>query len=90
MVNPEMFKKNMYKTMKSISHGQSVQVYSQDDVTSLSLNPHLAQEMSHGIKQEAIVEELTCNQMTPDQAIAKLRNIKNDDNYDWRVHFPPK
>jgi hypothetical protein len=47
--------------------------------------------MQRGIKQEAVVEELPCNQYTPEQAIAKLRNIKNDgDNYDWRVHFPPK
>ena len=50
MVNPEHFKKSMYKTMKSISHGVGAQLYSQDDVTSLSLNPHLAQEMSHGIE----------------------------------------
>ena len=40
--NPEKFKLIMYKTMKSIVKNIGAQIISQDDITSLSLNPHFA------------------------------------------------
>jgi len=36
----------MYKTMKSIIKNFGAQLISQDDITSLSLNPHLAQQLT--------------------------------------------
>jgi len=58
-VGPEKFKKDMQKTMKSLVKNLGAQLYTQDDITSLSLNPHFARPTSSGVAQD----QLSANRM---------------------------
>lgn len=70
-VGPEKFKKEMPKTMKSLLKNLGPHLYSQDDITSLSLNPHFARPITSGVTQEA----KTNPEMNPE--LDALNQIKN-------------
>ena len=58
-VRPDKFKKDMQKTMKSLLKNVGAHVYAQDDITSLSLNPHFARPMTSGVTAKVISEDHT-------------------------------
>ena len=68
--NPDEFMKNMNKTMKSLV--KNIDLYSFDDITSLSFNPNNAKPMSSAIRKNKKYNS------TDTQEAAEEDNIKEN------------